>query len=83
MSECDRKQIIIEVYVPYLISTKLKISFVSRNILKVLHHDHMVRYHNRDVDRDVGMLYITMEYCGGGDLSTIIHQGGLRKIKEQ
>ncbi|KAF5364973.1 hypothetical protein D9758_008178 [Tetrapyrgos nigripes] len=44
------------------------------NILKDLHHDHIVRYHDRYVDRDAGMLYILMEYCGGGDLSTIIKQ---------
>ncbi|CCM06118.1 uncharacterized protein FIBRA_08367 [Fibroporia radiculosa] len=42
------------------------------NILKDLHHEHIVRYHDRYVDRDAGMLYILMEYCGGGDLSAII-----------
>ncbi|KDR66014.1 hypothetical protein GALMADRAFT_232733 [Galerina marginata CBS 339.88] len=40
------------------------------NILKDFHHDHIVRYHDRYVDRDAGILYILMEYCGGGDLST-------------
>ncbi|KAL0946330.1 hypothetical protein HGRIS_012568 [Hohenbuehelia grisea] len=44
------------------------------NILKDLHHDNIVRYHDRYVDRDSGILYILMEYCGGGDLSTIIKQ---------
>ncbi|KAJ7224253.1 kinase-like domain-containing protein [Mycena pura] len=44
------------------------------NILKDLHHDHIVRYHDRFVDRDAGILYILMEYCGGGDLSTVIKQ---------
>ncbi|KAJ7155451.1 kinase-like domain-containing protein [Mycena crocata] len=44
------------------------------NILKDLHHDHIVRYHDRYVDRDAGILYILMEYCGGGDLSTVIKQ---------
>ncbi|EIN11156.1 kinase-like protein [Punctularia strigosozonata HHB-11173 SS5] len=44
------------------------------NILKDLHHTHIVRYHDRYVDRDAGILYILMEYCGGGDLSTIIKQ---------
>ncbi|KDR84684.1 hypothetical protein GALMADRAFT_111919 [Galerina marginata CBS 339.88] len=44
------------------------------NILKDLHHDHIVRYHDRYVDRDAGILYIVMEYCGGGDLSTVIKQ---------
>ncbi|KIY47270.1 kinase-like protein, partial [Fistulina hepatica ATCC 64428] len=44
------------------------------NILKDLHHDHIVRYHDRCVDRDAGILYILMEYCGGGDLSMVIKQ---------
>ncbi|KAG6811752.1 hypothetical protein H0H92_005949 [Tricholoma furcatifolium] len=44
------------------------------NILKDLEHDHIVRYHDRYVDRDAGILYILMEYCGGGDLSTVIKQ---------
>ena len=42
--------------------------------MKDLHHDHIVRYHDRYVDRDAGILYILMEYCGGGDLSTVIKQ---------
>ena len=33
-----------------------------------------MRYHDRFVDRDAGILYILMEYCGGGDLSGIIKQ---------
>ncbi|KAG2157024.1 kinase-like domain-containing protein [Suillus clintonianus] len=44
------------------------------NILKDLHNEHIVRYHDRHVDRDAGILYILMEYCGGGDLSTVIKQ---------
>ncbi|OBZ70768.1 G2-specific protein kinase nim-1 [Grifola frondosa] len=44
------------------------------NILKELHHEHIVRYHDRHVDRDAGILYIVMEYCGGGDLSSVIKQ---------
>jgi NIMA (never in mitosis gene a)-related kinase len=47
---------------------------VFRNILKELHNEHIVRYHDRYVDRDAGILYILMEYCGGGDLSTVIKQ---------
>ncbi|KAI0028441.1 kinase-like domain-containing protein [Vararia minispora EC-137] len=42
------------------------------NILKDLNHDHIVRYIDRHVDRDAGILYIIMEYCGGGDLSAVI-----------
>ena len=48
-------------------------TFVS-NILKDLDHDHIVRYYDRHVDRDAGTLYIFMEYCGGGDLSSVIKQ---------
>ena len=44
------------------------------NILKDLNHEHIVRYIDRHVDRDAGILYILMEYCGGGDLSTVIKQ---------
>lgn len=42
--------------------------------MKELHNDHIVRYHDRYVDRDAGILYILMEYCGGGDLSSVIKQ---------
>ncbi|KAF8579264.1 kinase-like protein [Ramaria rubella] len=42
------------------------------NILKDLCHENIVRYHDRYVDRDNGILYILMEYCGGGDLGTVI-----------
>ncbi|KAI0044449.1 kinase-like protein [Auriscalpium vulgare] len=54
------------------------------NILKDLDHAHIVRYHDRHVDRDAGMLYIVMEYCGGGDLSTVINlaQRNNRPISE-
>ncbi|KAL6303524.1 kinase-like domain-containing protein [Sparassis latifolia] len=44
------------------------------NILKELNHEHIVRYHDRHVDREAGILYILMEYCGGGDLSSVIKQ---------
>ncbi|KAF8609003.1 kinase-like protein [Ceratobasidium sp. AG-I] len=44
------------------------------NILKDLKHDHIVRYHDRYVDRENGILYILMEFCGGGDLSGAIKQ---------
>lgn len=47
------------------------------NILKDLHHEHIVRYHDRYVDREGGTIYILMEYCGGGDLSGVI-KGAVR-----
>ncbi|KAG8805790.1 G2-specific serine/threonine protein kinase [Serendipita sp. 399] len=42
------------------------------NILKDLNHENIVRYHDRFVDSENGMLYIVMEYCGGGDLAGVI-----------
>jgi NIMA (never in mitosis gene a)-related kinase 2 len=42
------------------------------NILKDLHNPHIVRYYDRYVDREAGILYILMEYCGGGDLSAVL-----------
>lgn len=74
MSERDRKQIVAEVYACYHSRGIHPTDLMTRNILKDLHHDHIVRYHDRYVDRDAGILYILMEYCGGGDLSTVIKQ---------
>lgn len=71
MTERDRKQIVSEVYVCLTLAL-LASDTANRNILKDLHHEHIVRYHDRYVDRDAGVLYILMEYCGGGDLSSII-----------
>lgn len=73
MSDRDRKQIVAEVYVSTTSFVSLLIS-PTRNILKDLDHEHIVRYHDRHVDRDAGILYIIMEYCGGGDLSGVIKQ---------
>ncbi|KAL5528207.1 hypothetical protein ACEPAF_7343 [Sanghuangporus sanghuang] len=44
------------------------------NILKDLHHENIVRYIDRHVDKEAGILYILMEYCDGGDLTSIIKQ---------
>jgi NIMA (never in mitosis gene a)-related kinase len=73
MSERDRKQIVAEVSVFKFFLCCFN-SLLFSNILKDLHHEHIVRYHDRHVDRDAGILYILMEYCGGGDLSTVIKQ---------
>ncbi|KAG9004456.1 G2-specific serine/threonine protein kinase [Tulasnella sp. JGI-2019a] len=55
------------------------------NILKDLSHQHIVRYHDRYVDRENGYLYILMEYCGGGDLSRELlkHKKHSQAIPEQ
>ena len=49
----------------------MEIRLELRCLLKDHHHHHTVRYHNRYVD--TGISHIFMEYCGGGDLSTIIY----------
>ncbi|TPX72301.1 hypothetical protein SpCBS45565_g00640 [Spizellomyces sp. 'palustris'] len=44
------------------------------NILRELRHPHIVRYYERDVDRDNCLMYIYMEYCEGGDLAAVIRR---------
>ncbi|CAG5123695.1 unnamed protein product [Candidula unifasciata] len=44
------------------------------NLLRELRHQHIVRYHDRIIDRSRAIIYIIMEYCQGGDLDTIIVQ---------
>ncbi|KAL4630566.1 serine/threonine-protein kinase Nek2 isoform X1 [Arapaima gigas] len=49
------------------------------NLLRELKHPNIVRYYDRIIDRTNKTLYIIMEYCEGGDLSSIIS----RCIKER
>ena len=42
------------------------------NILRTLQHENVVRYEERFVDTENGILYIVMELCSGGDLGTVI-----------
>ncbi|XP_050406944.1 serine/threonine-protein kinase Nek2 isoform X1 [Patella vulgata] len=49
---------------------KLLVSEV--NLLRELKHCHIVRYYDRIIDRSNTTIYIIMEYCGGGDLATLI-----------
>ncbi|XP_060947800.1 serine/threonine-protein kinase Nek2 [Limanda limanda] len=49
------------------------------NLLRELKHPNIVRYYDRIIDRTNTTLYIIMEYCEGGDLSSIID----RCIKER
>ena len=48
------------------------------NLLRELKHEHIVRYHDRIIDRAESTLYIIMEYCEGGDLSSVISAARLR-----
>lgn len=74
MNERDRKQVVAEVFVCNPLHLPGPPNTFDSNILKDLDHDHIVRYHDRHVDRDAGNLYIFMEYCGGGDLASVIKQ---------
>uniref|UniRef100_A0A672H7P8 Serine/threonine-protein kinase Nek2 n=1 Tax=Salarias fasciatus TaxID=181472 RepID=A0A672H7P8_SALFA len=49
------------------------------NLLRELKHPNIVRYYDRIIDRTKTTLYIVMEYCEGGDLSSLIS----RCIKER
>ncbi|CAG8641766.1 10256_t:CDS:2, partial [Acaulospora morrowiae] len=42
------------------------------NIVRELKHPNIVRYYDRYVDNENYMIYIIMEYCEGGDLSSLI-----------
>jgi NIMA (never in mitosis gene a)-related kinase len=42
------------------------------NILRELKHPFIVRYYDRIIDKLATRLYIVMEYCEGGDISTLI-----------
>ncbi|CDW86995.1 serine threonine-protein kinase nek2 [Stylonychia lemnae] len=44
------------------------------NILRELKHDHIVRYHDKIIDKKNTTIIIIMEYCAGGDLSKLIKQ---------
>lgn len=49
------------------------------NLLRELKHPNIVRYYDRIIDRTNTTLYIVMEHCEGGDLSSLI----ARCIKER
>ena len=42
------------------------------NLLRELKHRFIVRYHDRVIDRSKSRLYLIMEFCSGGDLSSLI-----------
>ena len=54
-------------------SEKEKQMLVSEvNILRELNHPNIVRYYDRVIDRENAKIFIVMEYCEGGDISTMI-----------
>jgi len=54
-------------------SEKEKQMLVSEvNILRELNHPNVVKYYDRVIDREQAIIYIVMEYCEGGDISTLI-----------
>src|SRR5690606_874287 len=56
-----------------IMSDKEKQQMVNEvNILNSLHHPHIVRYYERQVDTKAHRIYIFMEYCSGGDLAAVI-----------
>ena len=44
------------------------------NTLRLLRHPHIVRYHERYIDKEKQIIYIFMEYCQYGDLTKLIQQ---------
>lgn len=42
------------------------------NILREVNHPNIVRYYDRIIDREHSKIFIVMEYCEGGDISTMI-----------
>ena len=54
-------------------SEKEKQMLVSEvNILREITHPNVVRYYDRIIDREHSKIFIVMEYCEGGDISTMI-----------
>jgi len=48
------------------------------NILRDLRHTNVVRYYERVIDKENMKLYIVMEYCDGGDLTSV-----LKKLRQE
>lgn len=59
-------------------SDKLKL-ITEVNLLRDLKHPNIVRYYDRIYEQTKGILYLVMEYCGGGDLATLIEDHAKRK----
>jgi len=58
---------------------KEKMQLVAEvNILRDLRHTNVVRYYERVIDKENMKLYIVMEYCDGGDLTSV-----LKKLRQE
>lgn len=63
------------------LSKKEKLLIVSEvNLMRELVHPHIVRYHDRYIDRREGRIYVFMEYCQGGDLKKLISECADRSL---
>lgn len=51
------------------------------NLLREFKHTHIVRYHDRIIDRGESTLYIIMEFCEGGDLASLITTHRTKRYK--
>ena len=61
-------------------SEKEKQMLVSEvNILRELSHPNIVRYYDRVIDRNTAKIFIVMEYCEGGDISTLIKNSRMER----
>lgn len=49
------------------------------NILKDLSHPHIIKYYDRVIDSKEAKIYIVMEYCPGGDISTYLYDAKKKK----
>ncbi|KAJ7907722.1 kinase-like domain-containing protein, partial [Mycena leptocephala] len=54
------------------LSSRMQITNKVRIMQALRESNHVVRYHDRYVDREARVLHIFMEYCGRGDLSKVI-----------
>ncbi|GLH01770.1 Serine/threonine-protein kinase polo [Gryllus bimaculatus] len=60
---------------------KKKLLVSEVNLLSGLTHPNIVKYHDRIIHKPTTTIYIVMEWCAGGDLSTLINQCRKSDIK--
>ena len=63
---------------------KEKMQLVAEvNILRDIRHTNVVRYYERVIDKENMRLYIVMEYCDGGDLTTVLKKLRLERCGQE